>query len=87
VFLEGTQPGIAVRHAAAALLLVAVLATVNYSVGIANPAHPVWDESYYLTAPLAALGLLVLQKLRPRASVDPQRRTLMTSLLVHPRPM
>ena len=48
--LEDALPGIAIRHAAAALLLVAMLATVNYSVGIAYPDRPVWDESYYLTS-------------------------------------
>lgn len=34
----------------AAALLVAMLATVNFAVGINNPSRPVWDESYYLTS-------------------------------------
>ncbi len=34
-----------------------------------------------LTAPVAALGLMVLQKLRPSVPTDPQRRTLMSMLL------
>jgi dolichyl-phosphate-mannose-protein mannosyltransferase len=34
-----------------------------------------------LTAPVAALGLMVLQKLRPSVTTDPQRRTLMSMLL------
>ena len=48
--LEGALPGVAVRYLAAVILVVAMLATVNYSVGIADPHHPVWDESYYLTS-------------------------------------
>jgi dolichyl-phosphate-mannose--protein O-mannosyl transferase len=31
-------------------ILVIVLATLNFVVGIGQPAHPFWDEKYYLTA-------------------------------------
>lgn len=34
----------------AALVWVALLAALNYLVGIGEPRHPVWDESYYLTS-------------------------------------
>lgn len=33
-----------------ATLLVVVLATMNFLVGIGQPSRPVWDEKYYLTA-------------------------------------
>ncbi|MDB6088872.1 MAG: phospholipid carrier-dependent glycosyltransferase [Gammaproteobacteria bacterium] len=33
-----------------ATVLVAALATMNFLVGIGQPAHPIWDERYYLTA-------------------------------------
>jgi dolichyl-phosphate-mannose-protein mannosyltransferase len=36
--------------ALAAGMLVAVLATMNFLVGLGQPAHPIWDEKYYLTA-------------------------------------
>ena len=46
--LKDTLPGMAIRCAAAPL--VAVLASVNYAAGIAEPRQAVWDESYYLTS-------------------------------------
>jgi dolichyl-phosphate-mannose-protein mannosyltransferase len=33
-----------------AAVLVVALATMNFLVGISQPAHPIWDEKYYLTA-------------------------------------
>src|SRR5882757_8465369 len=33
-----------------AAVLVVVLATMNFLVGIGQPAHAIWDERYYLTA-------------------------------------
>ena len=33
-----------------AALLVAIVATVNFLGGLGEPPHPIWDESYYLTA-------------------------------------
>jgi dolichyl-phosphate-mannose-protein mannosyltransferase len=30
-------------------VLVAMLATMNFLVGISQPSHPIWDEKYYLT--------------------------------------
>ena len=33
-----------------AAVLVVALATMNFLVGIGQPAHPIWDERYYLTA-------------------------------------
>ena len=35
---------------AAAAMLVIALATMNFLVGIGQPAQPIWDEKYYLTA-------------------------------------
>ncbi len=35
---------------AAAAALVVLLASVNFLAGLGRPAHPIWDESYYLTA-------------------------------------
>ncbi|HUN25321.1 MAG TPA: phospholipid carrier-dependent glycosyltransferase, partial [Steroidobacteraceae bacterium] len=37
-------------RAVPAALLVAIAATVNFLGGLGEPAHPIWDESYYLTA-------------------------------------
>jgi dolichyl-phosphate-mannose--protein O-mannosyl transferase len=45
---KDTLPGWA--NCAAAMLLVALLASVNCAVGIAEPRQAVWDESYYLTS-------------------------------------
>jgi dolichyl-phosphate-mannose--protein O-mannosyl transferase len=47
--LKDTLSGRTIR-CTVAMLLVAVLASVNYAVGISEPHHPVWDESYYLTS-------------------------------------
>jgi dolichyl-phosphate-mannose--protein O-mannosyl transferase len=33
-----------------AAVLVIALAAVNFLVGLGQPAHPIWDETYYLTA-------------------------------------
>lgn len=35
---------------AAAAALVALAASVNFLAGLGRPAHPIWDESYYLTS-------------------------------------
>jgi dolichyl-phosphate-mannose-protein mannosyltransferase len=35
---------------AAAAVLVAAVASVNFLAGLGDPPHPIWDESYYLTA-------------------------------------
>ena len=48
MLLKDTPPGWA--SCAAAMLLVALLASVNCAVGIAEPRQAVWDESYYLTS-------------------------------------
>ena len=49
----GRLPAVALPRRLGVLLaatLVAVLATMNFLVGISQPAHPIWDEKYYLTA-------------------------------------
>jgi len=42
--LSSTPPG-----TLPATVLVVVLATINFLLGIAQPAHLVWDERYYVT--------------------------------------
>jgi len=33
-----------------AAVLVVALATMNFLAGLSQPSHPIWDETYYLTA-------------------------------------
>jgi len=43
-------PGVPKRPVCAAALAVAVIAAINFLYGLGVPAHPLWDENYYMTA-------------------------------------
>jgi len=43
-------PGVSKRPVFAGALAVAAIAAINFLYGLGAPAHPLWDENYYLTA-------------------------------------